>query len=449
MTSAAATPARSPPAPRYRVPTPPKKPTTSPSWSATTDVDGCGFRSYFHAHVSGSAGEPKAASKSRRSAGRSAGEATRKANGTLRWSLATAREASRDDLRRRRQLPVGRPRAAGDRGAARGRGAAGLPLEAVAVVNSGDPEEVRAVSDAADVTIDSGENLGYAAGLNRGVAAARGDVLFLMNPDVTLRPGATGALFAALRSAPLTMAGPAMFLDEEESLLIPLYDEPSPLDLARRRILLDPRGAARVFARRLPRVLRASEAVARRETFTVTSLSGAMMAVTRESLEAVGPFDARYRLYFEENDWQRRLRRRGGRLLAVGGARAVHPYGRTTQGEPRAASWFAESERRYFSEHFGARGTAALDALAGSASNLAPWPKLPVEGALSWEGEALGVAVSPLRSFDVFGFGLLPGSARSWRPPAGFREMLAGSTWHARAVADRSGTARAEVTLRA
>ena len=325
----------------------------------------------------------------------------------------------------------------------------GLSVEAVAVVNSGDPEEVRALSDAADVTIDSGENLGYAAGLNRGVAAARGDVLFLMNPDVTLRTGATAALFAALRSAPLTMAGPAMFLDEEESLLIPLYDEPSPLDLARRRLLLDPRGAARVFARRLPRVLRAAEAVARRETFTVTALSGAMMAVTRETLEAVGAFDARYRLYFEENDWQRRLRQRGGRLLAVGAAHAVHPYGRTTRGEPRAASWFAESERLYFTEHFGARGGAALDALTASASNLAPWPKLPVEGALSWEGKALGVAVSPLRSFGVFGFAPLAASARGWRPPAGFREMLADSTWYARAVADRSGTARAEVTLRA
>src|SRR5512144_1945493 len=166
----------------------------------------------------------------------------------------------------------------------------GLPLEAIAVVNSGDPEEIRVLSGAANVTIDAGENLGYAAGLNRGIAAARGDVLFLMNPDVTLRPGAAGALYAALRSAPLTMAGPATFLDEEESLLIPLYDEPTPLDLARRRLLLDPRGAARVFARRLPRVLRAAEATVRRETFTVSGMPGAMMAVTREVLEAVGPF---------------------------------------------------------------------------------------------------------------------------------------------------------------
>lgn len=324
-----------------------------------------------------------------------------------------------------------------------------LALEAVAVVNSCDAEEVRALSGAADVTIDAGENLGYAGGLNRGIQASRGDVLFLMNPDVTVRPGAVAALAEAVRFSPLTMAGPATFLDEDESLLVPIFDEPSPLDLARRRLLLDPRGAERVFARRLPRVLRAFESVSRRETFTVSALSGGMMAASRETLGRVGPFDEGYRLYFEENDWQRRLRLGGGRLLLVGAARAFHPYGRTTRGEPRAARWFAESERRYFTKHFPARGAAALDALTRSASNLNPWPKLAVRDALSWEGEAAGVAVSPLRSFSVFAWAEAPAGTRVWRPPSGFREMLEGATWYARAVEGAAGRRLAEVTIRA
>jgi hypothetical protein len=172
-----------------------------------------------------------------------------------------------------------------------------------------------------------------------------------------------------------------------------------------------------------------------------------MMAVSREALESVGEFDERYRLYFEENDWQRRLRRLGGRLLLVGAARAVHPYGRTTKGEPQAARWFAESERLYFTENFPARGAAALDALTRSSSNLNPWPKLAVRGALSWDGEAAGVAVSPLRSFGVFGWTRVPSGTRAWSPPAGFRELLEGATWHARAVADADGRVLAEITL--
>lgn len=324
-----------------------------------------------------------------------------------------------------------------------------LALETIAVVNSGDEDEVRAVRGFADFTIDPGENLGYAGGLNRGIAAARGDVFFLMNPDVTVRPGAVAALEAAVRAAPLTMAGPATFLDEDETILIPIFDEPTPLDLARRRLVLDPRGADRVFGRRLPRVLRAVESISRRETFTVTALSGGLMAVGRASLERIGPFDERYRLYFEENDWQRRLRLCGGRLLLVGEARAVHPYGRTTRGEPQAGGWFAESERRYFTEHFPRRGAAALEALERSATNLKPWPDLPASKSLSWDREAAGVAVSPLRTYGVFGWAGVSRAARGWSPPAGFREMLEGATWYARAVEGGTGRTLAEVRLQA
>ncbi len=325
--------------------------------------------------------------------------------------------------------------------------AAGIPLETVAVVNSGDAKEAARVRPHAHVTIEPGENLGYAGGLNRGIAAARGDVFFLMNPDITVRPGTVAALEAVVRDAPLTMAGPATFLDEEESILIPVFDEPTPLDLVRRRLLLDPRGAERVFARRLPRVLRTVERISRRETFTVTALSGGMMAVSRRALERVGPFDERYRLYFEENDWQRRCRACGGRLLLVGRARAVHPYGRSTAREPQAGKWFAESERRFFTEHFPRRGPAALDALGSSASHLKPWPRLPVGDSLSWEGEAAGVALSPLRTFSVFGWAGVPAGARTFRPPASFRKLQEGAAWYARAVEKGTGRVLSDVAL--
>ncbi len=224
---------------------------------------------------------------------------------------------------------------------------AGELLEAVAVVNSQDPQEVRAVSEVADVTIDPGRNLGYAAGLNQGIAAARGDVLFLMNPDVSVLPGAVAALAECVRSGPLLLAGPKTYLDPEATILIPPFEEPGPLDLARRRLALEPAGARRVFARRLRRTLHAAPALWRRETLEVSAIPGALMAVSRRTIEAVGPFDEGYRLYYEENDWQRRLRRAGGNLFLVGAARAIHPYGRTTGGEPRATAWFGESERRY------------------------------------------------------------------------------------------------------
>src|SRR5215204_4296052 len=47
--------------------------------------------------------------------------------------------------------------------------------------------------------IASKANLGFAGGANRGWAAARGDVLAVINPDVRPRPGWLAALAGALR----------------------------------------------------------------------------------------------------------------------------------------------------------------------------------------------------------------------------------------------------------
>ena len=322
----------------------------------------------------------------------------------------------------------------------------GERLEAVAVVNSRDPGETRALAEAAEVAIDPGRNLGFAGGLNAGVAAARGDVLFLMNPDVTVLPGAVAALAAAVRARPLLLAGPATFLDAEATVLIPPFDEPGPPDLARRRLALEPEGARRVFARRLRRALAALDVLARGAELPVPAVPGALMAVSRATFDAVGPFDEGYRLYFEENDWQRRLRRSGGTLATLGAARAVHPYGRSTATEPASAEWFRESERRYLGTHFGDRGLAALEALA--AAPAPAWPATPEAERVAWDGPALGVALSPLPSFAVFGWAAVAPAARSFAPPPGLRPLLAGTPWRARAVADLSGRALAEVTLR-
>ncbi len=304
--------------------------------------------------------------------------------------------------------------------------ASGLSLETIAVVNSGDPGEARALEGAADRVLVPARNLGFAGGLNAGLAGARGDVLVLSNPDVLVRRGALAALVAAARG-PLVAAGPAFFLDEGETIHIPPAEEPHPLALARRGLARTPR----VFRRALRRALAAADEAARGGTRAVAALSGALVAASRTTLEAVGPFDEGYALYFEENDWQRRLRALGGALERVGAARVVHAYNRSARLEPRSAAWFAESERRYFTKHFGARGAAALDALAARAAE-GPLPARLEGGALRLEAPA-SVALSPLPDFASFA--LVPRApAGAWRPPedvvAGFGE----APWYARAV---------------
>ena len=301
----------------------------------------------------------------------------------------------------------------------------GLSLETIAVVNSDDAAEARALEGTADRVLVPGRNLGYAGGLNAGARAASGEILVLSNPDVLVRPGALAALAGAAREG-LAAAGPALFLDEGETIHMPPAEEPHPFALARRRLA----GTPAAFRRGLRRAGLAAEAVARGETRAVEALSGALVAVSRATLERVGPFDEAYALYYEENDWQRRLRKMGGALRRVGAARVVHAYNRSARLEPRAAAWFAESERRYFTTHFGARGAAALDALAAHA----PLPRAAVAaGSALRLPRSAAVALSPLADFSSFAF--VPRAvAGAWRPPQDVVAGFGGASWYARAV---------------
>lgn len=318
----------------------------------------------------------------------------------------------------------------------------GLALETIAVVNSGDADEARALEDAADRVLVPGRNLGFAGGLNAGLKEARGDVAVLSNPDVVLRRGALEALRAQAASG-LVAAGPAFFLDEGETLHMPPGEEPRPCGLARRR--LGARGSAAVFRRAVRRAQCAAREAERGETAKVTALSGALVAVSRATLERVGPFDEGYALYYEENDWQRRLRTLGGALLRVGAARVVHAYNRSARLEPRAAAWFAASERRYFTTHFGARGVAALDALASGATATAP-PAPLADGVLRFTAPVAAIALSPLADFGSFAF-VPRAEAGEWRPPDDVRAGFGGATWYARAVDAATGRVLAEGAL--
>ncbi|MDL2717729.1 MAG: glycosyltransferase family 2 protein [Acidobacteriota bacterium] len=304
----------------------------------------------------------------------------------------------------------------------------GLALETIAVVNSGDEEEARALEGAAERVLLPDRNLGFAGGLNAGLLAASGEVLVLSNPDVVLRPGALQALRAAVASD-FVAAGPAFFLDEGETLHMPPGEEPGLSALARRR--LGARGSTAVFRRAVRRAQRAAREAERGETAAVTALSGALVAVSRRTLESVGPFDEGYALYYEENDWQRRLRTLGGSLRRVGAARVVHAYNRSARVEPRATAWFAESERRYFTTHFGARGAVALDALASEAARTGP-PAPLADGVLRLMSPA-AIALSPLADFGSFAF-VPRAPTGAWRPPDDVRSGFGSATWYARAV---------------
>src|SRR5688572_13636248 len=96
----------------------------------------------------------------------------------------------------------------------------GLEVEWL-LVDNGSDEAGRAILERLPVQrIDPGSNLGYAGGVNLGVARSRAELILLMNPDVIVLPGCVPALLDSLRDG-AAVAGPRFYWDRTRRLVQP------------------------------------------------------------------------------------------------------------------------------------------------------------------------------------------------------------------------------------
>jgi GT2 family glycosyltransferase len=155
-------------------------------------------------------------------------------------------------------------------------------------------------------------NLGFAGGVNLGLAAMRGDVAVLLNNDALATPGwlrgMTGAL-GRVRHAGIVGPRSNWVSDDQIVTGVPYAEAPSP-DLDR---------FAADRARRL--------AGGGREA---TRLSGLCMAISAAVLDRVGGFDTRFEVgNLEDDDYSVRARLAGFRLWIADDA-YVHHFGHKT-----------------------------------------------------------------------------------------------------------------------
>ncbi len=180
--------------------------------------------------------------------------------------------------------------------------------------------------------VESGANIGFGAGCNRGAAVAAGDHLLFLNPDASLTNGSLEALRQAARAYPDAAAFGARLEGEGGAARLQFQ---SYLEAQTRR--------------------HAPASAMPRGECCVGFLSGAALMVQRQAFEAVGGFDERIFLYYEDDDLCYRLRRLGRALIFVAEAEVVHAKGqssrRTIAGSYRRAFSMARS-RIYICEKY-------------------------------------------------------------------------------------------------
>jgi len=194
-------------------------------------------------------------------------------------------------------------------------------VDRVVVVDNGssDDSAEQAATAGADEVVAPKENLGFAAGVNRGLRTCHTEFVLLLNPDASIAPAELDRLVAALRAQPDAVAAG------------PVLEGPdgSPTSGARRFSTVWNRLALELpwfwrhdrFTSRLP--AGTAERAAGR-TLSVDYVWGAAVLVRREFLLAIGGLDERFFLYHEDEDLGRQARAHGRRVLLVTGACAQH-----------------------------------------------------------------------------------------------------------------------------
>lgn len=316
-------------------------------------------------------------------------------------------------------------------------------LQIVIVDNSCDDEEASRLQDLDATLIISETNRGYAGGVNLGRTKCSSDVLVVSNPDIIFSDGALDRLAAELTND-IAVAGPALFWDDAHEWMLP------PGDLGTAREKLDTILASRSrewFAQRDKR--RFHQRVkfwSLTETTKTRMLSGAVMAIRTKDFDAIGGFDERFPLYFEEADFLRRMSEARKHIVYVPAARCRHLFNQSASQEAESASArYAQSELRYLEKW---NGPWAARTMKRFEKPLPPFVLSTTDNQQPATGDAFVIEASPLDSFNTAA-GKFTNDPNDLSLPPDVLASLRGSTIHLRSVVRTTGEVLATVKISA
>jgi N-acetylglucosaminyl-diphospho-decaprenol L-rhamnosyltransferase len=183
------------------------------------------------------------------------------------------------------------------------------------------------------VVVNPERNLGFGAGVNRGLAVLTGlspppQWVLISNPDLRVHPGALPALERALEARPAwAMVGPRIYTDEGE-VYPSVRRFPSFLDAAGHALLalFNPQNR---FTKRYNPGTPEGEGVVEADW-----ISGSCFLGRRDALEELGGFDEAYFMYNEDMDLCWRAHRAGWGIGFCGAANVTHVQGVSTARHP-------------------------------------------------------------------------------------------------------------------
>jgi GT2 family glycosyltransferase len=209
--------------------------------------------------------------------------------------------------------------------------ASGIDHEIIVVDNhssDGSDEMVRREYHTVRLIV-SASNDGFSAACNRGIKAASGDFILILNPDTVVAPDAITRALAFMHSHPDAGAAGARLTDNN-GVFLPESKRgfPSPITS-----LFKFSGMGRLFPKSSFFNAYYLGHLTEDKVCRADILTGAFMLIRREALDAAGPFDTSFFLYGEDIDMSWRIRKAGYYNYYLPDVHVVHYKGKSAATE--------------------------------------------------------------------------------------------------------------------
>ncbi len=169
------------------------------------------------------------------------------------------------------------------------------------------------------LVLRNGVRLGYAANLNRILDASRARYSLLLNTDMYFEPceQCVAKMVRFMDAHPDCGISGCRLYHADKSYAFPARRFQTPATIAARRL-----GLARILSQSVDSYLYSDKP--RGSVFDCEWLSGCFLMVRRQAALDVGPFDTRFRKYFEDVDFCLRMARGGWRVMLNGETWGYH-----------------------------------------------------------------------------------------------------------------------------
>ncbi len=196
--------------------------------------------------------------------------------------------------------------------------------------------------------VSSLKNLGYGAGMNLGAKHAKGEYLFILNPDVVFTTDIISPLVSSFKKNKTTgIISPLLYTTDNVIM------EQGARELTPFRALIKLSFIDKLFPNNPISKDYWVKDWEDKNLKEVDNVPGTALIIKKETFNEIRGFDENFFLYFEEFDLCKRVREKGYKIFIDPTSKLIHKWGTSTKLLKNRDEIFRKSRYCYFKKHFG------------------------------------------------------------------------------------------------